>query len=231
MTIGADLIRQAYILAKVLDPEEELEAYQVNQGLTSLNAIIEQWSSLQIYIPSYRTITINMIPGVYRYTVTPVITQVLQGHYMVGNQQYWLQPIDLKRQNTLNYTLGQQARTLPETVFVDDSLPEFMTECTVYFYPVPAGNYVATLYVKQRIGKLDKSTEIGNIPAYMEKLLIYQLALDTAAINATVLTKEFYDEYDRLDKELKAANKQDMTVLNQNPFRGQRQFRPWSRYA
>lgn len=238
MTTAAELIRNAYLLACIIDPTEEVEGFYATTGLRALNNIITQWSSLPTYLQTYYVENINVLTNVYTYTIPTTVIQMLQGHLLdTQNVQSLLRNIDLQRQNTLNYTLSQQGPARPELVYIENQIinvppATYQDPSTVYFFPVPDQNYTATLYLKKKLGILTQSQVMTEISTAYEMPLLYQLAKSLSIEYSSVLSQDFRDEYERLMSELKAANKQDMSAINSNPFSFHgRRYRPWSSYA
>ena len=238
MTTAAELIREAYLISNVLDPTEEVAGFYATIGLNVLNRLINQWSSLPTYLQTYSTEEIELKANTATYTVTPTVTQMLEGHLIDSNSvQTGLTEINLKEKNTLNYVLSETSPTRPYKVYIEKIIenvppPTIQTGSTIWFYPVPDQAYTATLYLKKALGTLTQSQTITEVSTAYEMPLIYQMGKNLSIIFSSILSPAFNEEYDRLMTELKAANKQDMTVMNSNPFGFYgRRYRPWSAYA
>lgn len=229
MTTPAEVVRESFELANVIDPGEEFQDGYPAIGLSKLNDILSQWSSLGAYIESYIVQTINVLQGVYQYTITPPVTEMLEGNLLDSqNALSILIEADLKRQNTFNYPLSEQGQSRPQYVFIQNSEATILTGSVVFFYPVPDQNYTATIYWKKRLHQVTQSEEFTQISSSYMKAFKYQLSKDLSDYFETELSDKFLLEYDRLIVELKAANQKDMSVLNQNPFNNfGRRYRPW----
>lgn len=235
---ASKLIRDSLILGNVIDPNDETPGGYEVTGLDALNDIINQWSSLPIYLQAYHKQVITTVVGTPTYNVSTPITQMLEGNLLDSNNvMSLLANIDIKRQNTLNYPLSISAPGRPNLVYLERVItdvppPTIQSGTTVYFFPVPDQIYTATLSVKKVLSQLTQSQLITEISTAYLMPLKYQLALYVSNIYVTQLAPGFMIEYDRLMQELKAANKQDTSVLNSNPFAFHgRRYRPWSGYA
>lgn len=229
-----DLIKDSYYLSQVKDPGEDIEGYETTVGLRTLNKIIAQWASLSIYIPTYTTLEIELEADVFTYEVTPPITQLLDANLLdQSNVLSVLEQVFLKRQNTFNYALGEQAPTRPCAIFIDNDKENMENNrSTVFFFPVPDAPYLATLRVKQMLQPLLAEDDIIEIPPQNEKALMYQTANDLSIIYASQLPPRFDKEYDKIMREMKGANRRDVTVKNRNPFYHRyRRFRPWNTFT
>lgn len=231
MTTAAVVIKEAYYLAQVLDPREEIEGFEAGEGLRVLNSVIKNWGSLSIYIPSYRTLTVNVLPDVYIYDIQPVITQATRGNILdLQNVLHPLTVIDLARFNTLNFALPGNTNR-PYLVYVNNDFENWPLMSQLVFYQIPDNYYTATLYVMQRLAAVDYSEDLTTVPDYWINALTYEVAHRLASINATVLPQSFLDDYDMIMKQLKAANRRDKRVIVQNQFQTVRRFKPWGVYV
>lgn len=229
MTTAAQLIQQAYYLAKVLDPNEEIPPDYATEGLTTLNAIIDEWSGIGLYIPNYQAVTINTVIGQRSYTVNPVIQQVLEANLVdTNNVKFVLTVQDLKQFNAFDTTIPQGR---PTDIFVENFDNTTPQNSTVYFFPIPDQVYTATIYCKQRLAELTYSATILNLPPFFFLCIEMQLAKLLSVINSTILDQSFHDEYARLMRELKAFANRDMSVINKNPYLTLRRYLPWGTYV
>lgn len=232
MATVANLIRRAYILAKILDPNEETEGYMAEEGTDMMNEIISQWSSLQIYIPTYKEITITTVAGTYEYTVTPVIVEFNEANVLDSNNcQFPVNSIDLTRYNLINFELADTARSRPSELFIKNDFANYPTQSKVILFPIPDDVYTVTLYAKVRLASVSYSDTITTIPDYWLRGLRYELAYSLASEYGTdeKLSPAFYEKYSTLIRQLKAANQQDKSVKVFNPFNRWRRFKPWGR--
>lgn len=232
MTTVAVLIKDAYYLAQVLDPREEIEAFDATEGVRVINQIIKQWGSLSIYIPTYTILTLNLVAGTYSYNITPVVTQLSEAHLLdLNNVQYPLDIIDLARFNTLNFALSNQARVRPNLLFIQNDFINYPLQSKAVFYPVPDNTYTATLYAMQRLVEVEYEDDLSTVPDYWQVALYYEAAKRLSSINATILPASFADEYTEAMQNLKAANRRDKRVKVLNQFQTTRLYRPWGTYV
>lgn len=232
MTTAAEIIKRSYYLAQVLDPREEIEGFQAEEGLHELNRVIDTWGSLSMYIPSYKIITVNVLANVSSYDITPVITQLSESHLLDSNNvQYPLIQIDLQRFNTLNFTLSAQSPTRPQLIFVQNDFANWPTLSKVRLFPVPDTTYTATLYAMVRLANVTYSEELSAVPAYWTAGLEYELAKQLINIYGTTPALTFPQDYEEAIRQLKAANRRDRTVQVQNEFQTVRRYKPWSVYV
>lgn len=232
MTTSAELIKRSYYLAQVLDPREEIEGFQSSEGLYELNRAIDTWGSLSQYIPSYSILTIPILPGVFSYVQSPVITQLSESHIIdQNNVQYDLVQIDLQRFNTQNFVLSATAPNRPRSVFIQNDFANYPTQSNVVVFPIPDTNYTATLYAMLRLLNVTYSQDLTQVPGYWINAMEFELAKKLINIYGTTPAVTFADDYATVMRQLKAANKRDRSVQVQNQFRNIRRYKPWGIYV
>lgn len=229
MTTAAQLVQQSFYLAKVLDPNEEIPPDYATEGLDRLNAIIDQWSSIGIYIPNYTNLAISVLQGVATYVITPVIQQVLEANIVDTNgNKFVLSGADLKTFNafSMNPSTGR-----PTNVFVQNNDNVTPQTSIVNLFPVADTTYSATLYCKQRMSEFTYSATILTLPPFFFLAVEMQLAKLLSAIYGSDLDENFHQEYRRIIRELHATAVRDMSVLNSNPYLTIRRYLPWGTYV
>jgi hypothetical protein len=226
----SDLIRRAYLLAQVWDPGEEQPGVESNEGLLTLNMLINEWSQMGTFIPTYTTLNIPLVQAQVTQIITPPITDILEAHIIdASNFTYLLSEANLNQFNTFNFNQLQQR---PSWIYLETPQTNIQTQSIVYFYPVPDTTYTATLYAKQLLPEFTYSQVITNVPLFYFKCLLYQLAFDLHIIYKTILADKFYEQHAELMANLKSTNQRDMSVRANNEFRDYyRRFRPWNIYV
>lgn len=216
-----ELIKQAFEKVAIFDPAEEIAGYDINTGLNIFNEVLAQWSSLKIYIPTTETVTIELMPGVYQYSVSPLIAS-----YSVGNIKdssgivSTLIQADQTIANTFQYT-NLQAR--PQYVYITSNYEFEPTDTqvlssTVTFYPVPDAYYTATLQVAQNIANVGLYDELNNLPPFYYRALKYEIAMELLNSYSEPATPTFQQAYNKIMGQLRAVNSSDNSVRVNNPF-------------
>jgi len=233
MATAADLIKRSYYMAQVLDPREAIEGFEAEEGLNELNKVIDTWSSLSIYIPTYTILTIAVLANVSTYNITPAITQLSESNILdANNVQYPLIQIDLQRFNTLNFALSATAPTRPSEIFLQQDTATWLTMTKVRLFPVPDTTYTATLYAMQRLANVTYEQDLSLvIPKYVQAALEYELADALITIYGTTPAANFAENYAKAMMQVKAANRRDRSVQVANEFQSFRRFRPWGTYV
>jgi hypothetical protein len=233
------LIRDAYLLASVLDLSEEPEGFYATQGLLTLNDVITQWGNIGIYIPYDSVYQITVQPGVATYTTRKVIVNISEGNIVTPNSSTTnsnlitpLKLATLKERNLFNNNYQGRPNLIyleRQQVILNNDQNSEGSQYTLY--PTPDSSYNLTLYLKWQLKFVSLFEQLVQFPDYYLKPLKYQLAKDFSDLYKTVLPPQFFEEYNRLMQELKATNPSDMTIQNSNPFLERRPFRPRSYYV
>jgi hypothetical protein len=233
------LIRDAYLLASVLELSEEPQGFYATQGLISLNDVITQWGNIGIYIPYDSVYKITLQPGVATYTTRQVIVDINEGNITTPNSSdtnaNLLTPLKLatlKERNLFNDNFQGRPNLIyleRQQVILDNDQNSQGSQFTLY--PTPDSSYDLTLNLKWELRFVNLFEQLVQFPNYYLKPLKYQLAKDFSDLYKTVLPPQFFEEYNRLMQELKATNPSDMSIQNSNPFLERRPFRPRSYYV
>lgn len=230
---ASDLIRRAFFLAEVLDPNERVDPSYIKEGFQLLNEIINQWSSLGMYIPYTSTVPVSLLPNIFQYPISPEIIEVQEANIL--DTENILSPIAIIDTNIYNALNFPQTPGRPNQLWVADnqnftSLITGQLSSLVYVYPMPDTNYTLTMILKQKFVLTNLYSQMTNIPSYYIKALRYQLASDISDIYGTLLGEKFTKTYEKTMQELAAANPIDWSMNVNNVFRGYRRYRPWGKY-
>lgn len=231
MTTAAELIRDAYILAHVINPNEEPYGYLVSQGLRILNACLAQWGSIGIYVPYYNYPTINLTANVNFYNAGRLIAEIMEANITgEDNLKTQVRIADDREFNLWNYNISGTMR--PGAIYLskEQYFPDptsSITTSKIYVYPTPDANYNLNLILKYYLQPVTLSEQIVEIPDYYIKALTYQIAKDLVDLHNSNLPQSFFEEYEKLIDQLRSKNPTDLTVLTPNPFRQTRIYRPW----
>lgn len=229
MTRVSDLIQAASIIAKIIDPNEEMAGVDALTGLNVFNYVLEEWGKMGVYIPNYEKLTITTTLNDYDYVQDHLVEEFLEGQCIDSNNVLLvLKNADLKRFNTFNFPLSTGR---PQYIFLQNFDIANPNVTTIFVYPKPDAVYTLNLFVKPRLQTLDYADVIVKIPPFYYMPLMYEVANHLSIIYGTKPGERFAPTYDKLMRELQASCRKDGAVQNSNPFIGMRQFRPRSFYV
>lgn len=229
---AAEIIRQAYILAHVIDPNDEVEGYQQSLGIMYFNQILEELGASPEYVPYYTKTIIPIISNVTVYKVTPVVAQFLEGNVVDGSGiVYPVGQATDAQYNLFNFTTTsnrpQMVYLSQEQVF--DDVGNLATNIVVY--PNPNATYTLNLLLKYKLPPVSSVTlnqQLLFLPPHWIKPFRYMMANDFINQFGTKVNDKFYIDLQKSMEMLTSNNPQDMTIQTQNAFRTFYRFKPGS---
>lgn len=227
---AAELIRQAYILAHVIDPNDEVAGYQQSLGIMYFNQILEELGASPEYVPYYTKTIIQIIPNTTVYKVTPVIAQFLEGNIVdSSNVVYPVGQMTDSQYNIFNFTTPINR---PSLVYISKE-QVFDTEgnlaSNIVVYPKPNTNYTLNLLLKYKLPSISQITldqQLLFLPPHWIKPLRYMLANDLINQFSTKVNEKFYQDLEKSMLMLVSNNPQDLSIQTENPFPDYYGFKP-----
>jgi hypothetical protein len=227
---AAEIIRQSYILAHVIDPNDEVEGYQMSLGIMYFNQILEELGASPEYVPYYTKTIIPIINNVTIYQVTPVVAQFLEGNVVDSSGVvYPVGQATDAQYNLFNFTTPSNR---PQMVYISkeqtfDTLGNLATNLVVY--PNPNATYTVNLLLKYKLPPVSSVTldqQLLFLPPHWIKPLRYMLANDLINQFSTKVNEKFYVDLQKSMEMLTSNNPQDMSIQTQNVFRTFYRFKP-----
>lgn len=228
---AAEIIRQSYILAHVIDPNDEVSGYYQTLGIMYFNQILEELGSSPEYVPYYKKTVIPIIQNQTTYRVTPVVAQFLEGNVVdQSGVVYQIRQATDAQYNLFNLQFPsnrpQMVYISKEQVFDEDG--DLATNIIVYPNPNASG-YTLNLLLKYKlppISSLTLDAELLFLPPHWIKPLRYMLANDLVNQFSTKVSEKFYRDLEESKQMLRSNNPQDMTIQSENPFTSVYPFKP-----
>ncbi|RTL14525.1 MAG: hypothetical protein EKK56_00785 [Flavobacteriaceae bacterium] len=214
MPTAAQLIEMAAHTARLIPEEQSIEPYLSSRGLEIFNNIIGEMGGAHVTIPYQSVVEFNLVPGQQTYSIGPdvsydVNTQQIIGIldcYVTNNQvRYPLVPIDEKMYRNIVYPLSQGIPAM----FL---LRNFNTYSEIFFQPVPANIFAATLICKQRLTQVSFNTDLTQIPPQWILALKFMIARDFMYYYGLPVDPSFIARVEKLYANLMAENVVDVTV-------------------
>lgn len=181
-----DIIKASLRKLGVLASGEEPSASEAQDGLSSLNTMIDSWNTERLMLYAILPQAFSFVSGKMVYTIGPGgdvdITRPqrvdsIQYQYTADSPQPLNMVMTLLDQDQYNAigipTISTQ---LPTMAYVDDSFPKR----NLYVYPIPTQVYEGQIFVWSALTQIaDLNTDIILPPGY-QKAIEYGLALDIA---------------------------------------------------
>lgn len=180
MTTVRDLIKSSLRLITVIGAGENMTADDANDGLATLNQMLESWYADGATIPSNTQNTKVLSGGVATYTMGPGgdintvrPTRITSAIISDGSINY--PPLNLWTYDVYSTISVPSTQTLPTDMYINQGNPLL----TLSFYPVPAGAYTLTIYSEKPLVNVGLNDVLSLPPGY-ERALRYNLAVELA---------------------------------------------------
>jgi len=179
MTTARDIIKRSLQKIGALVKNEEPSADEANDGLNSLNALLDSWGndSLNIYARTWESFTMT---GASSYTIgtggnfnTVRPSNIVSAYARSGSIDYQMIVIDDEAYNSISY------KSL-------DGIPEFLNYSNSYPlsiirpYPIGSSSYALYLLTEKPLTSFTTLDTELSMPPGVERALIYNLALELA---------------------------------------------------
>lgn len=185
--VVSDLINGAFRLLGVLASGENPTASESQDGLSSLNDMLESWKNERLMVFSILPTTMTLVPGKQTYSLGPTGDLAIERPTELDQISYLYttngSPIINMNVPLLNLDQWNQilvpstTSTIPQFAYLDDSYPNR----NLMFYPVPSIVNNTNLFLWGQIDAFpDIFTDILLPPGY-QRALRYNLAVELAA--------------------------------------------------
>jgi hypothetical protein len=177
-----DIIKRAYKLIGVYSIGETPTADESIDGLTALNAMLDEWAteSLMTYVKTLDTITLT--PNTSVYTIGPTGTTVAGRPEAIDDSSYIdylgvsypLTVVSMAEYNAI--TLKTTTTTMPCVLWYKDDFPNG----TVTLWPTPTVSMSMKLWSIKPLGGYLNLTDVVTLPPAYENAITFNLAMALA---------------------------------------------------
>lgn len=179
-----DLIKKSLVLIGAVSPGENISAQEASDGLSSLNDLLDSWSTDGLLIPTTTIEEFTLVPGQGSYTIGP------SGNFNTVNPQV-IEEARLKDVSGTPIELPIKVLSTQEWAdviqkTVTSSQPDSLyfqrsgALSTIYLYPVPSAANKLVLYSKKTLGSFASANDVISLPPGYQRALRYNLALELA---------------------------------------------------
>jgi len=173
-----DLIKQAYRKLNVVGIGENLDAYQLTEGLGAVNSLIDSWNTDKL-IPFYNAREdFNLVSGTQSYTIgsggvfnTTRPIEILSASVTDTGLSYPV--LIISTEEWLKIRNKAESSDLPAYLYYEPGMPLG----TIYLWRKPSANNVLTIMSKKQIGSFVSGDAVSLPPSY-EKAMVDNLALE-----------------------------------------------------
>lgn len=199
------LINGAWRLTGLIDPYQNADEVQLENGLEALNMMLADWSSATINI--YASESENFaLDGSASYTMGPggtastVRAEKIESAFVrISTADYQLKILN---QNEYNMIGLKSTGGTPHSLFYDP------TYATGYIYLYPVGESGSTVYIESQkvFSELTNLTSDWALPRVYERAVKFNLAIDLAADAGRETTQTVVKQADESYKRLVSLN-------------------------
>lgn len=215
------LITNAYYLIGVLSPDEIPTSTLITRGLDRLNDLLDYFAVNGPCIPYTGKIEFNLVEGQDEYSISNILNNADIDHERIVDLEF----VNVSR-SSLSYPVRVISRADLYNVIRLQNLQTRPTSCLLIrenlqsvlkFYPVPDFEYGCTVQAKFMFDKLDLSQQINEIPVFMQRYLIYELAKELANYYpSSTFTDDARAELKKMQGALKASADIDISIMADN---------------
>tara|TARA_R110000787_G_scaffold72632_2_gene161941 strand:+ start:209 stop:919 length:711 start_codon:yes stop_codon:yes gene_type:complete len=185
MATALDIIRRSMRLVHILDAEEEPTGAEAQDGLTTMNDLIDSWSLDHSYVYTVRTDTLTWTANNESRTIGAsgnfVTTRPVKIHPStyytdVNGNDYQFTQIATRAGYTSIVDKGTTS-TLPQYMYYEPSFPNG----TIYIWPVPDASITIQLSSREQLSSLALLTTAVSFPPGYKQAFVTSLAEEIAA--------------------------------------------------
>jgi hypothetical protein len=180
MTTAREIVKKSLQKLGVLIKSESPSADEANDGLSSLNQLVDSWSNDSSSIPSRAWETFTLTAGVSTYTMSSGLTfnsvrptNIIQAYVSIGGVSNYIGIINDEAYNAIPF---KTLTGVPEFLNYDNAYP---TD-NIHLYPVPASAYPLFILSEKPLTSFATLDTAVSMPPGWERALIYNLALELA---------------------------------------------------
>lgn len=179
-----ELIRKSMLLIGAVSSGESLSADEAADGLSSLNDLLDSWSTDGLLIPASTIEEFTLTPGQASYTIgvggnfDTANPQVIEEARLkdVSGTAFELPMSVYNIQQYADITQKTMQSSQPEALFFQRGAPL----STIYLYSVPSAANKLVLYSKKALSSFASVNDSISLPPGYQRALRYNLALELA---------------------------------------------------
>lgn len=181
----SELLKKSMVLIGAVSSGESLTADEQADGLSSLNDLLESWSTEGLTLPQSVREEFNLVAGQAEYTVGPTgnfattIPTIIHSAAIIDTNSTPPLEIPIDIYNVQEYAMIQQKAQqspIPQAMFYQYGSP--LAKITLYF--VPSENKKLALYSKKPFAPYASANDEMNLPVGYSRALRYALAMELA---------------------------------------------------
>lgn len=189
MPSATQLIRHAKILNGTIDRTDPLETNELNDGLVSLNDMLDSWSIDRTYVFAIKSESFPLVAGTASYTIgiggvfnTARPNKISNVMVTINGVNYAVSEITTRADYT-NLTNPNNAG-VPQYYYYDTAFPLG----SLFLYPIINQAAMITINSWQQLNSFADLTTQYTFPPGYNRAIRYNLAMETASEDAAVIS-------------------------------------------
>jgi hypothetical protein len=180
MPTALEMIRRSMRLINVLAAGEAPVAQEQNDGLTTLNAMLDSWSINKLNVYALQEDTHTLVAGTATYTIGSGATintdrplEIQRAFVRRGTVDY---PLDIIGDKYYAEVPDKTVTGTPEELYYNPLYPNG----SITLFPVPDVAYTLHIYQWEQLQSFTSLTTSLSLPPGYENAIVYNLAVDMA---------------------------------------------------
>lgn len=232
-----ELIRKSMLLIGAVSSGESLSADEAADGLSSLNDLLDSWSTDGLLIPASTIEEFTLTPGQASYTIG------VSGNFDTANPQV-IEEARLKDVSGTAFEIPISIYNIQEYADItqkttQSSQPDALyfqrggALSTIYLYPVPSAANKLVLYSKKALSSFASVNDSIVLPPGYQRALRYNLALELAVEYGKQPSEYVFQTSQDLKAQLMRVNDSGNPLLLKSDVMGiaQDSSKPFNIYA
>lgn len=168
------IIQRAFRIVGALSEGEQMSAYQIDQGVNALNALVKSWQTRHIFLWRLEVISKSVTSGSSSFTVTadPAVVGIDRAYWVDGTTDHRIQVVSFREYQDIP---DKQSTGKPLAITFDAK-----ESPTFYLYPELDETTTIKILAICKLKDYDGAGDTGEIPVRFHNALIYGLACDLA---------------------------------------------------
>lgn len=219
-----ELIRKSMLLIGAVSTGENLSADEAADGLSSLNDLLDSWSTDGLLIPASTIEEFTLVPGQASYTIgvggnfNTANPQVIEEARLkdVSGQAFELPIAVYSIQEYADIIQKQTQSSQPEALYFQRGTPL----SNIYLYTVPSAANKLVLYSKKALSNFTSVNDSISLPPGYQRALRYNLALELAVEYGKQPSEYVFQTSQELKAQLMRVNDAGNPVLMKSDILG-----------
>lgn len=210
-----ELIRKSFLLGGIIASSESMSDDEANDAFTSLNDMLESWSSEGLLLFNSVRESFDLVSGTQAYlmgtgqawaTTKPMSIEAVS--VLQSGSEYTLDMITLDEWQSIS---NKSDQGLPSKVYIEQNASTYK----FYLWPVPDNsNYDAIVYSRKPLTSFTGLSQTVTLPQGYSRAIRYNLAVELMTEFGKMQDQVIYGKAEELKANLKRNNYNGIVMAN-----------------